>query len=182
MRSDGSLKRARALATALSLAALAALASCAVNTERAAETPATTPATAAPSYAEPGQVSSQTAAPATIDEALAELSRAEGEFGRAEEMLVAKDGLKSPSGMPAPATTPSAQPMPGTQPKQASEAELGAGNPCATACRALASMQRATDHLCGLAGDSDARCTGARDRVRGARERVTSSCACEQPG
>jgi hypothetical protein len=54
-------------------------------------------------------------------------------------------------------------------------------DPCATACSALASMERATKHLCELTGDGDARCDNARSRVSGATERVSASCpACPE--
>ena len=49
-------------------------------------------------------------------------------------------------------------------------------DPCETACRALASMRRAAEHLCGLAGEQDGRCAAARERVRGADERVRAAC------
>ena len=52
---------------------------------------------------------------------------------------------------------------------------------CAAACRALASMERATLHLCDLAiSDGDrARCDDAKARVLAARDRVRSTCgAC----
>ena len=45
---------------------------------------------------------------------------------------------------------------------------------CEEACRALASMERAADHLCAL--DSGAECTRVRERVEAARERVRTSC------
>ncbi len=45
---------------------------------------------------------------------------------------------------------------------------------CATACRALASMERAAQHLCAL--DSGRECDRARERLAAARERVRSSC------
>ncbi|HEY1958946.1 MAG TPA: hypothetical protein VGH28_25210 [Polyangiaceae bacterium] len=45
---------------------------------------------------------------------------------------------------------------------------------CAEACRALASMERAAEHLCAL--DSGAECTHVRERVEAARERVRSTC------
>jgi hypothetical protein len=54
--------------------------------------------------------------------------------------------------------------------------------PCERACRALGSMRRATDHLCGLAGDADARCESARERVRSAGERVQAACPACQHG
>lgn len=47
---------------------------------------------------------------------------------------------------------------------------------CATACGALASMERATEHLCGLAGADDERCTAAQARVKNAGARVRAAC------
>lgn len=56
------------------------------------------------------------------------------------------------------------------------------GDPCATACRALASMQRSAAHLCALAGEGDGRCEDARGRVRGASARVRTACpSCAAP-
>lgn len=52
-------------------------------------------------------------------------------------------------------------------------------DPCSTACSALASMERAADHLCGLAGSADNRCASARERVKSATARVHAACpAC----
>lgn len=45
---------------------------------------------------------------------------------------------------------------------------------CAAACRALASMERAAEHLCQL--DTGSECGRARERVEAARERVRSTC------
>jgi hypothetical protein len=45
---------------------------------------------------------------------------------------------------------------------------------CATACRALESMERAAEHLCAL--DSGSECGRARNRLEAARERVRASC------
>jgi hypothetical protein len=47
---------------------------------------------------------------------------------------------------------------------------------CETACRALDAMERAAAHLCELAGDRDARCGAARDRVRSAGTRIRQTC------
>jgi hypothetical protein len=47
---------------------------------------------------------------------------------------------------------------------------------CASACKALLSMQRAVEHLCGLTGEADVRCDTARGRVARAEDRVRSSC------
>ncbi len=55
------------------------------------------------------------------------------------------------------------------------ETALGVGTPdCASACRALASLERATDHLCELSDPSE--CKEAKDRVVKARDRVTKAC------
>lgn len=55
------------------------------------------------------------------------------------------------------------------------ERQIGASQgDCAAACRALASMERAAEHLCAL--DSGVECGHARDRVEAARERVRASC------
>jgi hypothetical protein len=37
-------------------------------------------------------------------------------------------------------------------------------------------MERAAEHLCGLAGESDARCDSARKRVHDATARVDAQC------
>jgi len=54
--------------------------------------------------------------------------------------------------------------------------DLAGADPCATACSALGSMERAARHLCDLTGDGDVRCDNARSRVAGATERVSASC------
>jgi hypothetical protein len=45
---------------------------------------------------------------------------------------------------------------------------------CATACRALESMERAAEHLCALDGGTE--CGRARQRLEAARDRVRASC------
>jgi hypothetical protein len=62
---------------------------------------------------------------------------------------------------------------------ESSSATRTAEDPCVRACRALASMERATEHLCVLSGSDGARCGGARARVTSARARVSAACpAC----
>jgi hypothetical protein len=53
-----------------------------------------------------------------------------------------------------------------------------AASDCAAACRALGSMDRATLHLCGLAqvDDERMRCEDAKTKVRGARDKVRTTC------
>jgi hypothetical protein len=57
------------------------------------------------------------------------------------------------------------------------ELDVAAGD-CVAACRALGSMDRATGHLCGLAQDRDerGRCEDAKTKVRGARDKVRTTC------
>ncbi len=57
------------------------------------------------------------------------------------------------------------------------ESQVGTGNQmsdCATACRALESMERAAEHLCAI--DSGGECGRARERLEAARQRVRASC------
>ncbi|MEM9693613.1 MAG: hypothetical protein AAGA56_13785 [Myxococcota bacterium] len=68
---------------------------------------------------------------------------------------------------------------------RASEGELEAvalsteGGACPRACRALASMRRASDRLCELTAEDDARCRDARTRVaNGARRAEDKGCGC----
>ncbi|MDI3291249.1 hypothetical protein [Polyangium sp. 15x6] len=65
------------------------------------------------------------------------------------------------------------------QSPSADEATPVSDDPCMTACRALQSMGRAATHLCDLAGEDDARCATAKDRVRKAEDLVRQRCpAC----
>jgi hypothetical protein len=94
----------------------------------------------------------------------------------------------SQPGYAAPPPAPSAAPDQGelAQRRSAARAELeraqsdleAAATDCAAACRALSSMERATQHLCTLAADPDdqRRCDDAQHRLAAARERVRSSC------
>jgi hypothetical protein len=51
---------------------------------------------------------------------------------------------------------------------------------CDLVCRALASMKRSTERICALAGEAEARCTRARQRVSTAVQRVRGSgCVCQ---
>lgn len=49
---------------------------------------------------------------------------------------------------------------------------------CPKACKAFASLERAGDAICRLAGDKDARCTRARDVIKQNATRV-AACGCE---
>ncbi|WP_437641267.1 hypothetical protein [Sorangium sp. So ce854] len=132
----------------------------------------------------------QEEAPAeTAEDALAALERAEGELDRVlgapggSEGRVALESASPPPPTRSPAPAPPASdsaPRTTTagaeRPSKKAEADKGAAAPCETACRALASMSRAAQHLCGLAGDADQRCDAARTRVKSATDRVEAQC------
>ncbi len=60
----------------------------------------------------------------------------------------------------------------------ASQAEALSTDDCAAACKALASMRRATDRLCSL--DAGRRCADARARLDDASRKVRAACpTCE---
>jgi hypothetical protein len=87
-----------------------------------------------------------------------------------------------PPPMPSPGATHSPGGLPPDSPSAAlleietawQRLELS-GSDCALACRALASMERATGKLCSMP-DEPARCDDAKGRVRGARGRVRQAC------
>jgi hypothetical protein len=61
----------------------------------------------------------------------------------------------------------------------AQPAAEASGSPCATACRALASMRRSADRICEITGPGAERCGWAREKVRDAEARVArAACAC----
>ncbi|WP_044986082.1 hypothetical protein [Sorangium cellulosum] len=152
----------------------------------AAPEPAGTVASAAPR--EEGSIE-------TAEDALAALERAEGELDQALGVPAAheEDRAAAQAAPPPPAAAPAEAPgsaapstrattTAGGHPAKKAEAAPVSAAPCETACRALASMSRAAQHLCGLAGDADARCDAARTRVRSATDRVEARCPrCAEP-
>jgi len=71
----------------------------------------------------------------------------------------------------APSEPPGAAPTEGAQPQGVDR--------CSIACEALTSMKNAASRLCGLAGEADARCVRAGERVAQAQELVRAACpAC----
>ncbi|WP_437760363.1 hypothetical protein [Sorangium sp. So ce1389] len=151
--------------------------------------------------------SQEEGSPRTAEDALAELERAEGELDRvlgapaggSEDRSVAQSappGDRSPAAPSTAAPPPATSPAPPAaadsaprattagreHPSKKAEAEQVSAAPCETACRALASMSRAAQHLCGLAGDADQRCDAARTRVKSATDRVEAQCPrCAEP-
>lgn len=130
-------------------------------------------------------------APADTDaDPAAELDRAEREiaslFGPAGPPAIAP--APEPAGVaataepyaspPTPPATQATQPAPAEPLSGTADEQRPAADPCTVACRALASMERAAGHLCGLSGDSDPTCTSARERVKAASARVAARCAC----
>lgn len=140
--------------------------------------------------------------PANLDEARAQLARAEqsvfGAFGQYKPE--AQGGFATPPGpivqqptTPSPTATEASPPPPnpdsamthkegearamGAADAPGQQATGASSSPCETACRALASMNRAAMHICALAGDESDSCTNARERVRNATERVRQSCS-----
>jgi hypothetical protein len=89
-----------------------------------------------------------------------------------------------------PPTKSEAPPPQKTMAVQVAEAELdfesaqdafsAAGNECASLCKALASMKRATEHLCELTqggGSNDQkRCTDAKAKLESAQAKVKAAC------
>ncbi len=164
----------------------------------AAEVPQTP--SPAPSFA-PAASSADLATP---DGAYAAVARAEGELalalGASGRGAVPGEAPPQPAPEPPPPppppslAQPPAAPVAPAAPPPAAHAQ-GKGAPatkaeelettrrsapasggCASACAALASMERATDHLCTLAGAQDARCSDARARVKSATDRVRATC------
>jgi len=155
---------------------------------------AATPEPASPATA-PGMTAEVASAPppsASPDDAAVDLDRAEAELlaalGQPQQRYAQAPGASPQAGaaqpaQPAPAPPPtSATPsVDGASPKSAQRAETSSASPCTTACRALASMERAAEHLCDLSGSDDTRCDSARARVKSATERVYAQCpSCAQ--
>jgi len=91
----------------------------------------------------------------------------------------APSGAKSPPSMTVPNANASADAAGAKSEFRESEIELSqAQNNCASACKALASMERATDHLCAAAASEDDRksCADAQKKLASSRERVRSEC------
>jgi len=151
--------------------------------------------TACGGSAMPGGAYPQESLPATADGTMDALDRAENDLrlalGEPLGGAPATGYAQSPAQAAAPAPASPPPPSPSVAPVAPSEARderpssvasgptAQASDPCANACRALASMERATTHLCSLAGDADTRCEGARTRVKSASARVHAECpAC----
>jgi hypothetical protein len=116
--------------------------------------------------------------PGDVEGTLAALDQAEGELAGAIGPLPGAAPAEQPSPSPPPPAPLRAEGKSETEGDGAPEAQAAElrRSPCDTACRALSSMRRAVEHLCGLTGEGDARCASARERVRSADERVRAIC------
>lgn len=116
----------------------------------------------------------------TLDEAMSELDRSERAINN---MVASRAGVAPKAAEPPGQPSASATASPGRYPsppagavKSAGDSSSEAPDPCATACRALESMRRSVHHVCGLVGEGDTRCDGARARVNSAESRVRAAC------
>lgn len=126
------------------------------------------PATPAPEFAAPpGAYPAGDSVPGSLQQ----FDAAERDVYAALGASPPGEPLAGPIGSPGGAQAPSAG---------LAQAEPRAGgDPCATACTALASMRRSASHLCELAGEDDGRCATARGRVETATTQVRARCpAC----
>jgi hypothetical protein len=158
----------------------------------AAPPPAAEPAPAAPSSLQSDQsaerdefarvpISEQRSRTiADLEVALAEFERAKAELeGALRQSSNAASGGAAPGSAPAPARArPSSPPRAEAEaPKDRAEKKAASETSCQLACRAFASLERAADSVCRLAGPSDDRCTRAREIVTANTPRV-ASCGC----
>ncbi len=122
--------------------------------------------------------------PSNVPEAIAQLDQAEAAVDRAlggpsggESPRQAGEAQAAPTSMPASKSPPAE--AAGAATSDSAGAPASAPDPCLTACRALESMGRSVEHVCGLAGEQADECTRARDRVGRATARVHAHCpAC----
>ncbi len=128
------------------------------------------PGAAAPAPTSPSPAEESTGRepePTTLEEASAQFNRARAQLEGA--------GSSYGAAAPAPVAPSSAESTQTSQPPQKSEEP--AANACAIPCRALASMRRAADAICRLAGNTDARCTDARQTLAANQQRL-AGCPC----
>jgi hypothetical protein len=120
--------------------------------------------------------------PTTVEEAQAQLDDArqqiEGTVAPAPPAAGAGGSVTgAPAGPVAPADMPAA-PQASVQSTAPLESEQDARkDSCATPCRAIASMRRAVDAICRMAGAQDARCVRARKTLSDDEARV-AACGC----
>jgi hypothetical protein len=112
---------------------------------------------AAMSPASPSPAPAKNAAPTTLEREPSTIDEATQQLAQARAVL-----------------EPEHDEQAGGQPPHALDS---ASSECEGACRAIASMRRAVDALCRLAGDTDDRCTDARATLSRCETRV-AKCGC----
>jgi hypothetical protein len=134
----------------------------------------------APAMPASSMAAAEMSAASSTEEALDAIERAEAELQGALDQRTSAPQFAEPPGAPPPSDAASAKPATGeasTMKKNVdAQPTSSPADPCEIACRALASMERAAVHLCGLSGESDPRCEGALTRVKSASGRVEAQC------
>jgi hypothetical protein len=156
------------------------------TTPASGEADASKSATSKPATAAPASKSTEAAKEAPLP-TTAPRSATAAPASVESEVVIAGSGGSGTSAAPVPPTVPgppSIQIAAAQANFDEANRQLGvAGSDCAKLCKALASMQRATERLCGLvAAGSDAdkrRCTDARTKLTAATAKVNAACgAC----
>jgi hypothetical protein len=157
----------------------------------------------APPVAPPPPADGNSEIDALLHDLRVQKDRVDRELARKEQLAVARaeeaeTSAPEEEAAPAPAPKTSAPSKPskkkdapaaatGTSPAGPRDADQASsdwvGSPCDTACRALASMERSTERICALAGETDTSCASARSMVKASRERVQAGgCWCRSFG
>lgn len=166
--------------TALLLVVLGALEGCGamapVNAKTGSAPSAPPQPQSSAGYAQPAKAADESHTYASVAEAQEALTRAGKDFdtavaARAKAPIADKPPTAGQSTPTAPnPTTPKNDAVPAQQTEPQS-------SPCATGCKALASMQRATDSICRMTSESDERCVSARKKVTDSTAKL-SGCGC----
>ncbi|MFO0659116.1 MAG: hypothetical protein U0165_04710 [Polyangiaceae bacterium] len=118
----------------------------------------------------------------SVEEAQDALNRAARDFDgavakKAGAVDAPKASDKPPSTQPVSPTAPTAPNAGGYTPKAEPAQQAEATSPCAVGCKALSSMQRASDSICRMTSESDERCVSARKRVSDSAAKL-NGCGC----
>jgi hypothetical protein len=95
---------------------------------------------------------------------------------KSAEEKASHDGAASGAKPQAPSERSAGAKKAGPRDRESLRPESTFADSCSTACGALASMERAAEHLCGMTSAVDGRCTSARARVKSASARVRAAC------
>lgn len=113
-----------------------------------------------------------------------QMSRRRSELGSLSKKERAQAPADATGALPPPVTTTSpkaAEKAPEAPAEGEAAASGGVGSSCDLLCRALSSMKRSADGICGLTSEQNERCVSARQRVAvSARQLSDMGCACSQ--